>query len=72
MTQIVRGARFRTKPNVCKETEWEEGGMITTGDDDSGLHGRSIRVSQHCVKEVHVCDVSLAGWSRLGMVLSPV
>lgn len=39
--------------------------MGTTGDDDSGLHGRSGRVSQHSVTEAHVCDVSLAGWSRL-------
>lgn len=50
---------------MCKETELEEGGMVTTGDDDSGLHGRSVRASQHGVKEAHVCDVSLAGWSRL-------
>lgn len=47
---------------MCKEVEWEGGGMVTTGDDDdSGRQGRSIGASQHCVKEVHVCDVSLAG-----------
>lgn len=67
-TQMVRGARCRTKGGVCKETEREEGGTVTTGDDDRGLHGRSVRVSQHGVKEAHVCDVSLAGWSRLGCV----
>lgn len=46
--------------------------MVATGDNDSGLHGRSIRISEHCVKAVHVCDVSLAGWAGLGMFLSPV
>lgn len=70
VTRVVRGARCRT--NVCKEIDWEEGGMVATGDDDSGLHGRSVRMSEHCVKVVRVCDVSLAGWSGLGMFLSPV
>lgn len=57
---------------MCVKREWEEGGVVATGDDDSGLHGRSVRMSEHCVKVVHVCDVSLAGWSGLGMFLSPV
>lgn len=69
-TQMVRGARCRT--NVCKEIDWEEGGMVATGDDDSDLRGESVRMSEHCVKVVRVCDVSLAGWSGLGMFLSPV
>lgn len=59
VTQVVRGARCRT--NVCKEREWEEGGVVATGDNDSGLHGRSVRMSEHCVKVVRVSDVSLAG-----------
>lgn len=46
--------------------------MVATGDNDSGLRGRSVRMSEHCVKVVRVCDVSLAGWSGLGMFLSPV
>lgn len=47
---------------MCVKREW---------DDDSGLRGRS-GMSEHCVKVVRVCDVSLAGWSGLGMFLSPV
>lgn len=57
---------------MCVKREWEEGGVVATGDDDSGLCGRSVRMSEHCVKVVHVCDVSLARWSRLGVFLSPV
>lgn len=57
---------------MCVKREWEDGGMVATGDNDSGLRGRSVRMSEHCVKVVRVCDVSLAGWSGLGMFLSPV
>jgi hypothetical protein len=56
-----------------KRIDWEEGGVVATGDNDSGLRcSRSIRMAEHCVKVVHLCDVSLAGWSGLGMFLSPV
>lgn len=57
---------------MCVKREWEDGGMVATGDNDSGLRGRSVRMSEHSVKVVRVCDVSLAGWSGLGMFLSPV
>lgn len=70
VTQMARGARCRTY--MCKEINWEEGGVVATGDDDSGLRGGSVRMSEHCVKVVRVYDVSLAGWSGLGMFLSPV
>lgn len=39
---------------MCKEIKWEEGGTATIGDDDSGLNGGSIRMPEHCVKEVCV------------------
>lgn len=46
-----------------KRIDWEEGGVVATGDNDSGLRcSRSIRMAEHCVKVVHLCDVSLAGW----------
>lgn len=40
---------------MCVKREWEEGGVVATGDDDSGLRGRSVRMSEHGVK---VCVMS--------------
>lgn len=56
----MQDQRVCVKRQSGRKVAWSPLVMMT-----SGLHGRSVRASQHGVKEVHVCDVSLAGWSRL-------